>query len=547
MNLSLRVYLSLLLILSPLSGHGQESSPLLGAPKIRLDDPGEAPSKPSGTKVPDPPPSTTPPSINSQDGVTFDKVRSLANELALKPYVNRTPALAPVWKELTVTDANKITFRPEHALWHADRLGYAIEFMHPSSAAPYVMQLADITAGVSHDLPWDSSHFDYHDMMIPEGSPPPSGFAGWKLLLPLNTPDQLEPIIEFGQRASFRGRAPALLFGVNCSALVLNPDTENEELPQFQRFWFEHPTAPNKSFNFYALLDSPSVAGAYRFKLMPGTSSTLEVEAELVFRQQVKEVGLASLLSRCWFSELSTPKPTDYRPEVHSSDGLLVHLSEAEAVWRPLDVGPSLRRWEIQSDRLLGFGLVQRDRQFASYQDLEENYQLQPSAYIRPVGKWPSGKVCLVEHPTADSHTDNVHAYWQPETSPKVGQPFRFGYLLHWSGDVGAPGLSKIISSRRSQELFTPAEDRPNLVTFVVDYSQSASLEVDQKEVIAAVAVGTGAKLLGKTMQKNPATGGWRVIFRLQIEPTTTKLELNCRLLCDGRPISERWNYQWTK
>ncbi len=548
MNFTQRATFCILLVMSSLPGQGQETSPLLGNGKLRLDDPLAEPApKPEGTKVPDPIAATAAPEPKVAGAFTFDQVRALASDLALKPFVKRQGPLAEFWKNLTPADVAKISFRRDQAFWAADGFGYALELTHPTSLNPNTMLWSENGGGKTRSLDPERKFFDYHDLALPDDLAPLPGVAGGKILFPLNSAEVLEPILEFTNHTGFRGRAPGLEFGVACSAIVLNPGTEREELPQFQRFWFDRPTAVNKALNFYALLDSPSVSGAYRFKLVPGTSTTLEVESELYFRQEVKVIGLAPLSSRCWFTELTTPKPPDFRPEAHSSDGLLIHMTEGEAIWRPLDGGPPFRHWTVQTDRLLGFGLVQRDRQFASYQDLEEDFHLRPTAYIRPVGKWPSGTVHLVEQPATDSHSDNISSYWEPEKPPQVGQPYRLGYLLHWSGDLGAPGLSKVLNSRRTQELRPPGDERPSVMTFVIDFSQTSSLEMDQKQIIAAVGVEGGAKLIDKQMQKNPATGGWRAIFRIQLEPKTEKLDLSCRLLCDGRPISERWNYQWIK
>ena len=531
---------------------------MLGDPRIRLDDPlaepDPGPGKPQGTKVPDAPAAPAAPdnpkanTPKTPEGpFSFDQVRSLAADLALKPYVKRAAEIPNFWKDLPPAEAAKISYIPERRLWTEPSFGYQLDFQHPSAMGPSIIQFAEVVSGRSNDLPWQRDSFDYHDLAIPDGTAEPRGYAGCDVLIPLDTGDHYESILKLRNYTGFKGRAPGMDFGVRSAALMINPGTENEELPQFQRIWFDRPTMPNKACNFYALVDSPSLTGAYRFKLIPGTSTTLEVESELYLRQPVKTLALAPMTSLCWFSELTTPKPADYHPEVHNSDGLLVHLSETEAIWRPLDISTATRTSEVQAERFLGFGLVQRDRQFASYQDLDVNYHLCPSAYIRPVGKWPAGTVRLMELPAIDAHEDNVLAFWQPDVQPKVGQPFRFGYLLHWSPDVGAPGLSRVLGSRRSQQIFPADEKRPNLASFVVDFSQSSSLEVDQKQVITAVSVVGGGKLLEKKVQKNPATGGWRAIFHVQIDPATTKLDLNCRLLSDGRPISERWNYQWIK
>ena len=47
-----------------------------------------------------------------------------------------------------------------------------------------------------------------------------------------------------------------------------------------------------------------------------------------------------------------------------------------------------------------GFGLLQRDRNFSDYQDLELAYELRPSYWIEPHEGWGEGRVELLELPT---------------------------------------------------------------------------------------------------------------------------------------------------
>ncbi len=476
---------------------------------------------------------------------SFDSVRALAAARAQRAYLPPVE-LDSFWRELSPADAQRITFRAHQGRWERNQLGYHLAMRHPQANAPQFIRLAEIRDGAASPWPWDVEDFDYGQLVIPAGTPPPASAAGVQVMMPLNEAEHNECMAEFAGHTLLRMRAPGLEFGTSTAALALNPGGENEEVPAFTELWFERPTK-GKPLHVYGLLDSPSVAGAYHFRLEAGSPTTLEVQAELHFRAAVAQVCLAPLSSLCWFTELTTPKPADYHPEVHSADGLLVQLTASEAIWRPLDSSAVTRRSLLQTDQLLGFGLIQRDREFASYQDLEGKYQLRPSVYVRPVGKWPAGSVQLIEHPASDEATDNVQAAWVLASTPHAGQSLSYGYIVHWTANIGAPGLSKVLSSRQSQHFPPAAEHRPNVATFVIDFAQSASLEIDQTEVLAALSVSAGGTLLDKQTVPNPTTGGWRVTFHLEIAADASKLDLECRLLSAGRPISERWNYQWIK
>ena len=60
-------------------------------------------------------------------------------------------------------------------------------------------------------------------------------------------------------------------YGLSARGLAI--DTANggvEEFPRFTSFWFERPLPNSRTLTLYALLDSISAAGAYRFEITPG-------------------------------------------------------------------------------------------------------------------------------------------------------------------------------------------------------------------------------------------------------------------------------------
>src|SRR5690606_15097149 len=92
-----------------------------------------------------------------------------------------------------------------------------------------------------------------------------------------------------------------------------------------------------------------------------------------------------------------------------------------------------------------GFGLMQRDRSFESYQDLEAGYERRPSLWVEPVGDWGPGAVMLFELPTDSEANDNIVAFWRPDAAPGAGKATSFAYRLHWSNDlVARPSLARV-------------------------------------------------------------------------------------------------------
>jgi glucans biosynthesis protein len=482
------------------------------------------------------------------EAFTFDSVKALARRRGAEAYVERKSSLAPFWQEMKYDAHREIEFSVPKALWSGEGRTFQLGFFHPGWVFPKTVEMAEVEKASAVPIPWRPEFFNYRNLKVPDGTPPPSGYAGFRILTPVNSPDKLDELAVFLGASYFRAVAPGLAWGLSARGLALNTARpQGEEFPHFERFWFERPQPGATSLTFYALLDSPSVAGAYRFTTTPGRATVIEVEAELTFRQDVELIGMAPFSSMMWFSELTHPKPVEFRPEVHDSDGLLIHQGDLEAVWRPLDNSRVVRHSVFSTESLAGYGLIQRDRAFENYQDLEANYHQRPSVFVEPVGKWPSGRVHLIELPTGEEFWDNVVCMWEPAKHPKPGEPFKLAYRVHWLAEMSIPGLSKVLSSRRSHNRYKPEEKRPDDDLFVIDFAAAANPRDDDREPVVAVDAGEGATLIDKRVQKNPHTGGWRAFFRVRIEEKTESLELSCRLLRDGRPASEKWSYLWKK
>lgn len=482
--------------------------------------------------------------VMAQPAPPFEAVRALAKERAAKPWAERPGSLDPFWTNLSYADHRKINFRRDRSLWVGENRGFQLEFFHPGWVFPKTVAFHEVIPDDTRLLEWNSELFDYRDLVVPAGTPSPDGFAGFRILSPLSTSGGLDELAVFLGASYFRALAPGLGFGTSARGLALNPmRPQGEEFPDFVEWWMERPQPGAREIRAWALLDSPSVTGAYQFRIQPGRGTVMEVETELIFRQEVELVGIAPFSSMMWYSEFTQPKPQDFRPEVHDSDGLLIHFAENEAAWRPLDTGKSVRHSVFEAEKFFGFGLAQRDRDFRNYQDLDANFHQRPSVWMEPAGPWPPGRINLIETPGTADGSDNVVCFWEPKDRPKPGEPVKFAYRIQWLPEISVAGLSKVIESRHSRH---PVKEGDELL-YVIDFSSPANPVDEETRPELLVEVDTNARLLDKTLQRNPNSGGWRASFTVQIDGRTPAAELACRLLKAGRPVSERWTIQWKR
>lgn len=465
-----------------------------------------------------------------------------AGQLAKQDYV-KPPAVESEWLASLGYDAYRdIRFRLEKALWGNRRsIPFRVQYFHPGALYMLPVELNEVVAGQSRPIAYDPALFTFGQLDVPEevAKNRELGYAGFRLHAPINRPDYFDEFVVFLGASYFRAVGRGQAYGLSARGLAVDTAlAKGEEFPSFTRFWIERP-AGSASVTLYALLDSPSVTGAYRFVVTPGDPTTMQVTAKLFARRAIDKLGIAPLTSMFAFGENDDRLGHDFRPEVHDSDGLLVHSNSGEWLWRPLINPVKLNVSALFFDNPRGFGLLQRDRNFESYQDLEARYEARPSLWVEPRGNWGRGTVQLVEIPTDSEIHDNIVAFWVPETSVEAGQVLDFSYTLSWGNGPKNAGRPAEIAATHVGRQFDHGK-----IKFVIDYKvlnqgQRPHTVAPQHEIWSSA-----GKVSGVSVAPNPHVGGWRVGFDL--EPGGDQVhELRCLLRRNGRQVSETWSFQW--
>jgi periplasmic glucans biosynthesis protein len=472
----------------------------------------------------------------------FDDVAREAAALARQPY-RPVPAADARLTALSYDDYRDIRFRPERALWRDGDSLFQVHFFPLGRGFTRPLRLFELSGGEVRALQVAAADFSVGSAAS-GGVQPMAGAAGWRLNFPLNDPQRPDEVIVFLGGSYFRALGAGQLYGLSARGLAVDTaGGHGEEFPAFTTFWLERPAPGAREMRFYALLDSPRVVGAYAFVLRPGTDTVLEVQARLTLRAGVATLGVAPLTSMFMMGE-NQPVAHDYRPEVHDSDGLLVHAGDGEQIWRPLTnpAQPFVTSFALRS--LRGFGLMQRDRAFSSYEDLEANYHRRPSAWIEPLGHWGPGRVELLQFGTPDETHDNIVAYWVPQQVPPPGAPVDFAWRIHWTGDGMPPSMLARVVQTRLGHGFRPATLPPARQQMHIDFAGAALKGLGEGVAVEAVASGNGnVRALRAHAYPNPERGGWRVSLEFERVETTQPVELRLQLQLAGNLLSETWSY----
>ncbi len=490
-------------------------------------------------------------------GFGFEEVTARARALAAAPYV--PPEQVPQWlREIRYDQWRDIRFKPAESLWRSENLPFEIQFFHTGLYYDRAVVIHEVDAGEIRPLEFSPQLFDYGKNDFQDKIPPKLGFAGLRVHYPLKTPDYRDEVAVFLGASYFRAVGKPHVYGLSARGLAVDTaEPKGEEFPWFREFWLVKPKPNATTLTVYALLDSPSIAGAYKFVITPGDETAMDVDAMLFPRKPVTKLGVAPLTSMFFYGETRGQRPVDdFRPEVHDSDGLLLHTAHGEWLWRPLTNPRRLSINAFRADSLRGFGLLQRDTNFDHYLDLEARYDLRPSAWIEPKGDWGAGSVELIQIPTPNEMHDNIVAFWVPHDPVEPGKPLAYAYRLSWRVADGKLGPGGQVVGTYSGSFNTTTGSSDKWRKFIIEFRNAALAELPASTPVEAVVeVGSGATLLEQQVFKNPVTGAWRLVFKIQNEKQggaltrvlenadSPPIELRAYLKNGGDVLTETWTY----
>ena len=494
--------------------------------------------------------------------VNLGYVAKRALERARSPFHSPRADLPKVLRQdqLDYDKYREIRFRRDKALWAADNLPFRVEFFHPGYLYQEPVQMNEFTLLHTQPIRFVQDFFDYGKLDIADQIPAKTGYAGFRVLYPLNQPGQLDELGAFLGASYFRLLGKGQHYGESARGLALDcgEGDRPEEFPIFTDWWLGKPGWGDTELRLYAILDSVSCTGAYEFLIHPGDTTTVSIRAVLYFREPkniaaanknrlpLKTIGMAPLTSMFWFGKDTEQKFDDYRTEVHDSDGLLVHMGNGEVFWRPLDNPPATRHQVFQAPNIKGYGLIQRERNFAAYQDMFNLYHQVPSVWVEPDGNWGDGELHLVELSTGYEGLDNIVAFWDPKKKPAPLEPFRFGYTLYW--EDGAADLkrseNRVVSTRIGLDAQFPGARQ-----FVLDFDGPKFDQIPDRQPPVAIAnCSANAKIVNTLVVRNPFLGTWRVILKMKpADGNHDPVDLRCSLQQGTNVVGETWVYQWSQ
>lgn len=537
--------------------------------------------------------------LDAQVVEAFDELDLLktAKEMATRPFEMPKLVLPPELSELNQAQYSAIQYDAEKYIWKNETAGYQLQAYHAGFQykTPVIIHLVETKRNEANVEVKRALRFRNDTSLyklppsVPSGEYSISGFGALARLKPEDAqtpikpegtqapsmpegtqapqksdgaqvppkPESAEEFLVFQGASYFRAIAAGQAFGAYARGVCINTaQASGEEFPAFRNFYIEKPVpGGDRRLVIHALLDGASLTGVFKFYVEPGATTTMEVKCVLFPRKPLTHVGIAPLTSMYYFGGADPTRMDDFRPNMHSSDGLLVQTGNNEWIWRPL-VNPERLQYTAFTDRNpKGFGLLQRERDFSAYHDVKGRYENRPSVWVEPLNEWGEGTVDLVELPTRSDIFDNIVAFWHAKAplQPGTENGYTFHYMLSWCGTcpIAKPAVSPQPPAPQSPPppKFYVAETRVGAAgkenrAFIIDFvRQSSCNDCTVGPFTADVYAGEG-EIVKKEVTENTANGTQRVSF--EYRPKGQQADLRCELRQNGQVVSETWIYRWS-
>jgi glucans biosynthesis protein len=473
------------------------------------------------------------------DGQRFDPgmVAEIARQLARRPFVPGPGELPDVFSNLNFEQYSAIRAIQPLAIWGDARTSIAVEPLHRGFLFANLVRLFLVEEGAVQRLAYDRTRFEFGRLNVPPNIGD-IGFSGFRLHTTFG--DQPVDFAVVQGASFFRALARGQNFGIMARGLTLKPaEARGEEFPFFRVFWLERPAPGSNTITVHGVLDSESTSGAVRMTFRPGDMTIVDVETTLFPRVNLEHVGLGGMASTYLFGPNDRRNIDDIRPAVHESSGLQMLNGQGEWLWRPLQNPETLQISAFVDTSPRGFGLLQRDRAYESYQDDEQRFERRPSLWIEPLGDWSQGSVQLLEIPSDAEVNDNILAYWRPRAAMPAGTEATFAYRQYWCWTPPERPPLAVASTTRIGRGSNGRRRR-----FVVEFAGGPLGDNPLADLKAAITVGPGA-IHNLKLWSYPERKTTRVTFELD-PGNDNACELRLVLEASGKPISETWLYRWT-
>lgn len=475
---------------------------------------------------------------------TFDQVSLLAADLASRPYEPPVPRIPEPVQNIDYDQYRKIPFLAHKALWRDTGLPFELSFYHPGYLYDDPVDIYIMEPEGTHRQTFDPWRFDYYlEGGAEKWSPGIDHYAGFLAMYPFDGGPWRE-CASFLGASYFRAIGSQHVYGSSVRALAIDIGSPQVEVfPRFTKFWIRKPQNGDTTLLVYALLDSPPIAGAYQLEITPGAITTVDVKADIHARTVAGKVAFAPVTSMYWHQPGDELNSTDFRPRVHDSEGLSIHHSTGEWLWRPASNPKRTRVSVFDGKNVTGFGLMQRHRKESDYLDEEALYHKRPSVWIEPKAGFEEGSLELLEIHAEHEGVDNLGAYWALPKALMPGDKRHAEWRITFC-DADPPGYG---GARTAGFMIRPAGEDGKGRRISVAFRGGFLDAKPAAETLRAEFSATHAEIVGEPtveMLEPGVFSATATVRRSANAPEGSAVEVRAYLRSTGNDATETWTWR---
>ncbi|HCL52178.1 MAG TPA: glucan biosynthesis protein G, partial [Pseudomonas sp.] len=168
----------------------------------------------------------------------LDDVAAKAKDLAGQKYEAPKSNLPAVFRDMKFADYQKIHFLQEKAEWANDKTPFKLSFYHQGMHFDTPVKINEVTATKVQEIKYDPSRFEFGDVPHDADATKNLGYAGFRVLYPINKADKQDEIMTLLGASYFRVVGKGHVYGLSARGLAIDTALPSgEEFPRFTEFW----------------------------------------------------------------------------------------------------------------------------------------------------------------------------------------------------------------------------------------------------------------------------------------------------------------------
>ena len=213
---------------------------------------------------------------------TFETLLEDAKRRASAPYAPQRSSLPAALDKLSPEQYRSIHFNPDAGIWRAEKLPFRVELLRAGNKPQTTVTVSTVEDGMATDVVATPAMFQMSPTLPAQLGKVSLPLSGFRIRSRINSNKIWDEFLVFQGASYFRAVAKNLLYGLSGRGLAINTgEPSGEEFPAFTHFWIERPDARATAIVIYALLESESTTGAYKFTVQPGVETFMDVDLTL--------------------------------------------------------------------------------------------------------------------------------------------------------------------------------------------------------------------------------------------------------------------------